>query len=49
MRSTQSIVIDDDADHLISLADTLNRHEMPCRQIRFDGTFRVSLHAQTPV
>ena len=37
MRSTQNIVIDDDADHLIGLADTLNRHEMPCRQIRFNG------------
>ena len=37
MRASQSIVIDDDPDHLIGLADTLNRHDIPCRQIRFNG------------
>lgn len=37
MRPSQSIVIDDEAGHLIGLADTLNRHGMPCHQIRFKG------------
>ena len=38
MRASQSIVIDDDIDHLIGLAETLNRHDIPCRQIRFSGS-----------
>ena len=37
MRASQSIVIDDDADHLIGLAETLNRFDIPCHQIRFSG------------
>ena len=37
MQPAQRIVIDDEAEHLISLADTLNRQGMPCRQILFNG------------
>ena len=37
MQPAQRIVIDDEVEHLIGLADTLNRHGMPCRQILFNG------------
>lgn len=37
IQPAQRLVIDDEAEHLISLADALNRHGMPCRQILFNG------------
>ncbi|MDE0039390.1 MAG: hypothetical protein OXU77_17820 [Gammaproteobacteria bacterium] len=37
MGPAQTIVIDDEPHHLVGLADTLNRHDMPCRQILFSG------------
>ena len=37
MGPAQTIVIDDEPEHLIGLADTLNRHGMGCRQILFSG------------
>lgn len=37
MLGGQSVVIDDEPEHLIGLADTLNGRGMPCQQILFRG------------